>query len=77
VTGKCGAAVALGLATGLVAAATGARLLEGLLFEVEPLDPGVYLATALVLMFAAAAASYLPALAAMRIEPLEAVRADA
>ncbi|HUF75131.1 MAG TPA: ADOP family duplicated permease [Longimicrobiales bacterium] len=73
---KCGGPVGLGLLAGLLAAAAGAGLLESLLFEVEPLDLGVYLATALVLLLAAAAASYLPALAATKVEPMEAVRAE-
>jgi len=73
---KCGGPVGLGLATGLLAAAAGAGLLESLLFEVEPLDLGVYVAAALVLLLTAAAASYMPALAATKVEPIEAVRGE-
>jgi len=74
---KCGAPVALGLGVGLLIAAAGARLLRSALFEVEPFDACVFGITAVVLLLAAAAASFLPALAATRIDPLEAVRADA
>jgi ABC-type antimicrobial peptide transport system permease subunit len=73
---KSGGPVGLGLATGLLIAVSGARLLDRLLFVVEPLDLGVYLAAALVLLLAAAAAAYLPALAATKVEPMEAVRGE-
>jgi ABC-type antimicrobial peptide transport system permease subunit len=73
---KCGGPVGVGLLAGLLAAAAGARLLESLLFEVEPLDRGVYAAATLVLLLAAAVASYLPALAATKVEPMEAVRGE-
>jgi putative ABC transport system permease protein len=77
VMGRCGGPVALGLAAGLAVAVAGARLLQGLLFEVQPLQAHTYAAAAVVLLLAAAAASFVPARAATRIEPLEAVRADA
>ncbi len=57
-------------------AAGGTGLLQGLLFEVQPLNLGTYIGTALVLLLAAAAASYFPALSVTGIDPLEAVRAD-
>ncbi len=73
---KCGGPVILGLGVGLATAAGGAGLLQGLLFEVQPLNLGTYVGTALVLLLGAAAASYFPALSVTGIDPLEAVRAD-
>lgn len=73
---KCGGPVIFGLGIGLPAAAGGAGLLQSLLFDVRPLNLGTYLGTALVLLIAAAAASYFPALAATAIDPIDAIRAD-
>jgi putative ABC transport system permease protein len=53
--------VLFGLAAGLVAAAALTRVLQRLLFEVAPLDPGTFAATALVLLAVATIASYVPA----------------
>jgi ABC-type lipoprotein release transport system permease subunit len=61
---------------GLLVAGGGARVLEGLLFEVQPLEPGAYLGTSLLLLLAAASASYLPAITAATVEPMEAVRGE-
>jgi putative ABC transport system permease protein len=68
--------VALGILIGLVAAAALTRVLEGLLFEVEPLDPLTFAATALVLLVVATAASYIPARRSMRLAPLDALRSQ-
>lgn len=51
----------LGLALGLATAAAGTRLLTSMLFRVQPNDPVVYLAVAVLLGVAALAASYVPA----------------
>jgi len=64
----------LGLAIGLVAAAAGSRVLEGLLFEVGPLDAGAYVGSALVLVVVALVATWLPARRAARLDPVEALR---
>jgi putative ABC transport system permease protein len=67
---------ALGVIAGAWPAIAATRLLSGLLYEVGPLDP-VALAAAVVLVFVAAAvASYVPARAASRINPLAALRAE-
>ena len=63
-----------GAAVGLGAAFVLARLLDGLLFEVDPLDPVVYGAAALLLLLAAACACFLPARRATRADPIEALR---
>jgi hypothetical protein len=67
---------AIGVACGLVAAAGLTRLMTSLLFEVNPVDPLTFATVALGLVFAAALASYLPALRASGVDPMEALRAD-
>ena len=69
------AVVALtGLVFGLALAFGASRLIEGLLFGVEPTDPLTYTAVALVLFGVAVIASYLPARRASRIDPIKALR---
>ena len=52
------------------------RVLRGLLFETEPLDPVSVGAAAIVLMGAAIAATWLPARRATRVDPIEVLRAQ-
>ena len=52
------------------------RLMSSLLFGVSPLDPITYAIAALVLVVAAALASYTPAHRATTVNPVEALRAD-
>ena len=52
--------VVIGVAAGLLAAGLLTRLLERLLYEVEPLDPWTFTVTALVLLVVATVASYVP-----------------
>ena len=66
----------LGVAIGLVGAAAVARLVRGLLFDVHPLDPSTMLGATLLLMVAAALASYLPMRRAMRIDAVVTLRGD-
>jgi putative ABC transport system permease protein len=68
--------VGMGVAIGLVAAGLLTRLLERLLYEVEPLDPWTFAVTAIVLLLVAIIASYLPARRGMHIEPVEALRTN-
>ncbi|HKE21099.1 MAG TPA: ABC transporter permease [Bryobacteraceae bacterium] len=67
---------AAGLALGLSAAVAGTRLLESLLFQVQPNDPLVYLAVSVLLGIVAIVASYVPARRASRIDPLAAMRQE-
>ena len=50
------------------------RLLARLLFGVRPTDPSIFAMNALALLVVAAAASYIPARRAARIDPLAAIR---
>jgi len=66
----------IGVAFGLAASAVLTRVLGSSLFGVGPLDPLTYGAVSLALIGAALAASYIPALRAMKVDPLEALRSD-
>jgi putative ABC transport system permease protein len=68
--------VLIGVVVGLVAAGTLTRLLERLLFQVEPLDPWTFAGSALVLFLVATVASYVPARRGMRMAPTDALRAN-
>ena len=52
------------------------RLMTSLLFEVSPLDSVTYVAVAVLLVIAAAVASYVPARRASAVQPVEALAAD-
>jgi putative ABC transport system permease protein len=67
---------AVGIACGLATAFAATRLLSSLLFSVSPMDPMTYVGVALSLLTAAALASYLPALRATAVDPVEALRAE-
>lgn len=67
---------ALGVACGLAGAVASTRLMSSLLFQVSPLDPLTYAGVSCGLVAAAALASYLPALRATGIDPVEALRAE-
>jgi predicted permease len=52
------------------------RLLQGLVFEVEPTDPLTFVAMIVVLAAAALGACFIPARRAAAIQPVEAIRAE-
>ena len=66
----------IGVAVGLVTAGAATRLMRSLLFDVSPVDPLTYVAVAVGLLMAAAAASYLPAHRASTVDPTEVLRAE-
>jgi putative ABC transport system permease protein len=67
---------AIGVSIGLGAAAGVTRLMSSLLFGVTALDPATYVAVPIMLAAAAMLASYLPARRVVRVDPVEALRAE-
>jgi ABC-type antimicrobial peptide transport system permease subunit len=65
-----------GLGVGLVAALALTRLMSSLLFGIEPTDVATYVAAFLLILAAAALASYLPARRASAIDPVETLKAE-
>jgi putative ABC transport system permease protein len=74
IVGKALFLVGLGVAVGLVGAMTLTRVLSSLLFGVSPTDPMTFGVVALILTAVAAAASYVPARRAARVNPLIALK---
>ena len=70
------ALAAAGVLSGLVCAAAGARSLQSMLFGVAPLDATTFAAVAIAFALVAAAASYLPARRATKVDPVVALRAE-
>ena len=66
----------LGVTIGLAVAAAAGRALATLLYETSPTDPLVFGGLATVLLTVAALACYVPARRAMRVDPVQALRAD-
>jgi ABC-type lipoprotein release transport system permease subunit len=60
----------------LGAAAGVTRLMSSLLFGVTALDPATYVAVPIMLAAAAMLASYVPARRVVRVDPVEALRAE-
>jgi ABC-type antimicrobial peptide transport system permease subunit len=67
---------AFGVAIGLAGAAAATQGLESLLYEVTALDPITYGAVIALMVAVAAAASWLPAARAARVDPTVALRAE-
>ena len=68
--------IALGGILGLGTALAEERLLRGLLFDVPPYDPKIYIAVTLLLVLVASVATLIPARSAMRVEPAMALRSE-
>ena len=66
----------LGVSIGAAAALVLARVLGSMLYGVTPTDPQAVVVTSLVLMGAAIIACYVPARRAMRVDPVNTLRAD-
>jgi len=66
--------VVIGLAVGLAASFAATRLVQSLLYGVEPTDPLTFAAGAAILVAAALLAAYLPARRATKVDPLLALR---
>ena len=68
--------IVVGIGIGVVLAIGLTRFMQTLLFEVQPTDPLTYATVIVVLGTAGAAACYMPARRAMRVDPVEALRAE-
>jgi putative ABC transport system permease protein len=77
VIGRSAALVGTGVIVGLVCALAGARLVSSLLFGVSPWDPTTLVAVAVGLLLIGLLASWPPARAALRVDPMEALRQSA
>jgi len=66
----------IGVPIGLAASALLTRVMASLLFRVTALDPLTYLAVPLLVVLAAAAASYVPAKRASALDPVEALKIE-
>ncbi|QEE30555.1 ABC transporter permease [Terriglobus albidus] len=66
----------VGVIIGLGAAAAVARLMRTLLFGISPLDPLSFVAVPLILVLAAALASFLPASRVATVNPVDALRVE-
>jgi predicted permease len=66
----------LGIALGMLGGIVGSRLLAGLLFEVDPIDPPTYLGVAAAVLAVGLASSYPAALRAARIDPVRALAGE-
>ena len=67
---------AIGASVGLAAAAALTHWMASLLFRTTALDPLTFAAVAVLLILAAALASYLPSRRASMVDPIEALRTD-
>ena len=67
---------ATGLVIGLVAAWFLSRFIRGMLYEVEPTDPVTLIGLGAAVFVIATGATLMPALRAMRVDPVEALRSD-
>lgn len=70
------ALAAAGVAVGLAAAYFLTRTLESMLYEVEPMDPAVIGATCAGVFLVSLLASVVPALRALRVDPMAALRME-
>ena len=65
-----------GLVVGLLGAWAATRLMEGLLYGVQPHDPATFAVTTLALASIACLACVVPALKAARVDPVTALRGE-
>jgi predicted permease len=68
--------VVVGVVTGSIVAVASTRVLERLLFDVEPADASTFLAMSAALVAIGLLASWLPARRASRVDPVESLRGE-
>ncbi|UCC71361.1 MAG: FtsX-like permease family protein [Gemmatimonadota bacterium] len=68
--------ILVGTGAGIVAGLALTRLMQSLLYEVRPADPVTFSLVSALLLATAAAASYVPARRATRVDPVMAMRAE-
>ena len=68
--------ILIGIGVGLVGAVGLSRFMSSLLFNVKPVDPLTYAGVALLVVFAALLSCYVPALRALRVDPVAALRQE-
>jgi ABC-type antimicrobial peptide transport system permease subunit len=66
----------IGAAVGILITAPIARLVGPLLLGVSPFDPPTYAVVTLILLAVALVASFVPAVRAVRLDPIECLRAE-
>jgi putative ABC transport system permease protein len=65
-----------GIMVGLIGAAAGSRILQGMLFGITPLDPETFVVVSVLFGLVAMCASYVPARRATKVNPMIALRAE-
>jgi len=68
--------ILIGIGIGLLGAVALSRFVSSLLFGVRALDPLTYITVALLVMAAALLSCYVPALRALRVDPVAALRQE-
>jgi ABC-type antimicrobial peptide transport system permease subunit len=66
----------LGAGMGVVSTLMFARLIQSLLYEVQPADPLTFVGVSFILLLVALLACWLPARRASRVDPMEALRCE-
>ncbi len=66
----------VGIVLGLIGAIVASDIVGSLLYGVGPLDPSFLIGAALFLVLVAVTASAVPALRAVRVDPVEVMRAE-
>jgi ABC-type antimicrobial peptide transport system permease subunit len=74
ILGRGAKLTATGVGVGIPAALLATRLMRGLLFGVSAMDPLTFASVTLLLTLVALAACYIPAMRAMRVDPIVALR---
>jgi putative ABC transport system permease protein len=66
----------VGIALGLVGAAVGTRVLQGMLFGITPLDSKTFMVVSLMFALVATFACYVPARRATKVDPMVTLRSE-